>query len=186
MSQQESRAISMAKSRERNGDMSTAEQGLVGNRNIKVIHTGGTGTPRIEGPDGVINMHMSMSDTHSFPSLSRTPSSGPASDTELKGAKYSDASLTDSSGEYGRPAQLQVDTSSVVSFQRQAENTGNQIQFAEPPRTRDGQSLEQVPERDRIDTHIAFVEHQRARPEGKALRIPGPREFERGECDVNA
>lgn len=177
--------MSMQKSRSKNRELSQAEQGLIGRRpEIKVIHHDGTGTPRIEGPDGVINMHMSMSDTHSFPSLSRAPSSGPSSDTESKGAKYSDVSLTDDSVEYGRSKERKIgETSSVVSFQRRAEHTGNQIQFADPPRTRDGTTVE--PPKERIDTHIAFVEHQRARPEGKALRIPGPREFERGEFGID-
>jgi hypothetical protein len=30
------------------------------------------------------------------------------------------------------------------------------------------------------NTHIAFLENQRAPNRGKALRIPGPREFEQG------
>lgn len=54
------------------------------------------------------------------------------------------------------------------------------IQFTDlpSPRTRDGTEDHGL---NAVNTnHIAFAEGQRAPQDGKALRIPGPREFEKG------
>lgn len=155
MSKEPSKARTMSMQNQRY--ISDNEGGIRG-REIKVLHANEGRIDVTEGPDGLI-MRMTNSNSASrdtTPDSSRAPTP-----RQLDSAQGSvNGSLS---------------TSAVAPRQTEgvAPTGGNTIQFD------DGlTNLSRAD--DDLTPHIAFVESQRARP-SKALRIPGPREFERGE-----
>ncbi|KAI5780922.1 cation transport protein-domain-containing protein [Geopyxis carbonaria] len=166
MSRQPSRARTMSMSRQRTGggDADAIERGIRG-REIKVLHTNTMNSGKfsvVEGPDG-----MMMRPTFS-PEDSKT---GSVEDVNQRSPSPGNSSST-----AAEPPTAEG-IKSTGTIERVPPPTANSnIQFVGLPTPQD-----QINSIDNADhPHIAFVENQRSPNAGRALRIPGPREFDQG------
>ncbi|TGZ79481.1 hypothetical protein EX30DRAFT_333334 [Ascodesmis nigricans] len=157
LSRHPSKAATMSRSRtaENQNSDSHAERGIRG-RDIRVLHenreNGDTHTPPIAGPDGVMNMHQSVSPHTISPNTSRPPSVEPPTVAGGNGTKTSQES-SDTEVATPRGPNIHFDLATIKSRENRSD----------------------------MDTHIAFVENQRMASNGRALYIPGPREAENGQ-----
>lgn len=145
--------------RTRTGDQtnmdSAAERGIRG-KEIKVLH-----------------------ETHGNGSGSSSPLPGPDGVVNMQ---HGDSTHQLSKPPSPRPSTGGIDPKEMASHESSDTEIGNEkppgIHFADPPRTRDGNGQPDV------ENHISFIQNQRKPSTGKALRIPGPREFEKGHRAV--
>ncbi|KAI5854369.1 cation transport protein-domain-containing protein [Tricharina praecox] len=166
MSRQPSRARTITQGRK---EATALEDGIQG-RDIRVLHQDTMNSGKfevVEGPEGMIMQRSSTANTAIDP---KAPMREEEDNSSHGGASSSTM------------AELPSANGNTATASRNPPGTASSnIQFSDlpSPRTRDG--TEDYGWNAANNNHIAFVESQRAPQNGKALRIPGPREFEKGD-----
>lgn len=167
MSRMPSRARSVTQGRK---EATTLEEGIQAS-DIRVLHNDAMSSGKFEVVEGAEGMAMQRTSTTSTTVDPKAVAKEEDKEEDLSHGGASSSTMTNSPS---NPA--------AATVNRNNPGTGSSnIQFTDLPPTRTRDGTEDHGWNSPNNNHIAFEESQSAPQNGKALRIPGPREFEKGD-----